>query len=218
MRTSPRFFMAGSIGLAGLLLTPNLLAADIGLSAHAGTLGAGLDLGYSFNRAVTARFGFNKLTLSEDFTEDGIDYSTDLELESAHALADWHVLRGGFRISGGLIFNNNAFSGRGDVEPGDQVGGTTSPTSGSLSLDVAYDEVAPYLGIGWGNHARGWSPVAFSVDAGVMLQGEPDVDINQSGLAGVSESDLREEEREIENELDEFEVYPVLNASVIFRF
>jgi len=208
-----------ALGLALLMLAPGRAsAADVGISVHGGTLGAGLDLAYGFNPYLTGRVGFNSLTLDEDFTEEGLEYSADLELESVHALADWHVFGGGFRLTGGVIANNNAFDGRADVDPGDEIGDATATGSGRLALDVEYDELAPYLGIGWGNRARGWSPVSFAVDFGLMLQGAPDVNITESGSTGVSRSDLDKEEREVEDELEEFEVYPVLSAAVVFRF
>ncbi|MDZ7828665.1 MAG: hypothetical protein U5K33_03950 [Halofilum sp. (in: g-proteobacteria)] len=202
----------------GLGFAANAQAADIGVSAHGGTLGVGLDLAYGFNRYLSGRVGFNSLTLEEDFTEEGIEYSTDLELESVHALADWHVFGGGFRLTGGAILNNNAFDGSASIEAGDEIGDATAIGSGSLALDVEYDEVAPYLGIGWGNRASGRSGVSFAVDAGLMFQGSPDVDITESGSTGVQQSDLDKEEKEVEDELDDFEIYPVLSASVVFRF
>jgi hypothetical protein len=202
----------------GLGFAANAGAADIGVSAHVGTLGAGLDLAYGFNRNLTGRVGFNRLNIGEDFTEGDIDYSADLELESVHALADWHIFGGGFRLTGGAIFNNNAFDGSAAIDAGDEIGGTPATGSGSLALDVEYDEVAPYLGIGWGNRARGWSAVSFSVDAGLMFQGAPDVDITESGSTGASQSDLDKEERDVEDELENFEIYPVISAAIVFRF
>lgn len=211
-----------AVALAGLLMLFVLpgpaSAADLGISAHGGTLGAGLDLAYGFNRNLTGRVGFNTLTLEEDFSEEDIEYSADLELESVHALADWHVFGGGFRLTGGIIFNGNAFDGSADIDQGDEIGDTPATGNGRLALDVEYDEVAPYLGIGWGNRARGWSSVSFSVDAGLMFQGAPDVNVTESGSTGASQQDLNREEREIEDELENFEVYPVLSVAVVFRF
>jgi len=218
MNVLKRGFIPLLLALPGLALPPHAAAADIGISAHGGTLGAGLDLAYGFKPNLTGRVGFNTLSIDEDFTEEGIDYSADLELESVHALADWHIFGGGFRLTGGAVFNNNAFDGSASIDAGDEIGDAFATGSGSLALDVEYDEVAPYLGIGWGNRARGWSGVSFAVDAGLMFQGSPDVDITESGNTGVDQSDLDKEEREVEDELDDFEIYPVLSAAIIFRF
>lgn len=209
---------AGLLAISAAAIPPSASAAEIGIGVNAGTLGAGLDVGFGLPANVVGRVGFNSLTLDEDFEEDGIDYSADLELESVHALADWHVLGGGFRITGGIIFNGNAFDGDAGIDPGDQIGGGTALSSGSLGLDVEYDDAAPYLGIGWGNRVRGWSKVSFGFDAGVMLQGTPDVELTNNGVTGISQSDLDQEEKDIEDELEEFEVYPVISASIIFRF
>lgn len=211
-----------SIAALGTLMlaaaAPPAGAADMGVSGHVGTLGAGLDLAYGVSDNLVGRVGFNKLTISEDFTEEDIDYSTDLELESIHALVDWHVLGGGFRVTGGAVLNNNAFRGSASVEAGDEVGDGTATSDGSLGLDVEYDEVAPYIGVGWGNRVRGWSNLAFSIDAGVMAQGAPTVDITNEGVSGIDENDIEKEEQEVEDELEEFELYPVISASIVYRF
>lgn len=210
--------IVGAAALALASIAPPASAADIGLGVHAGTLGAGLDLGVGVNEQLVGRVGFNKLTISEDFTEDDIDYSADLELDSIHALADWHVLGGGFRITGGVVFNDNGFSGSAVVEAGDDIGGQPAPSGGELNLDVSYDDVAPYIGIGWGNRVRGWSKLAFGVDAGLMFQGGASVDINDNGTTGVSQDDLDAEAKEVEDELENFDIYLVVSASIIYRF
>lgn len=193
-------------------------AADMGISGHVGTLGAGFDLAYGVSDNLVTRIGVNKLTVSDDFTEDDIEYSADLELESVHALADWHAFGGGFRVTGGVVFNNNGFSGKGEVEAGDEIGGFTAPSDGELNLDVSYDDAAPYLGIGWGNRVRGWSKLAFSVDVGVMAQRGVEVTLDDNGTTGADQDDLDAEAQKVEDELDKYDIYPVISASLVYRF
>lgn len=218
MKTAIGRWAAGALALAGATVSMPAAAADLGIGLNGGTLGAGVDFAYGVSSNFVARAGFNTLTLSEDFTEGDIDYSADLELDNVHALADWHVFGGGFRLTGGVIFNDNAFDGDADVEVGDEIGGQAAGSSGNLALDVTYDEAAPYLGIGWGNRVRGFSKVSFAVDAGVMFQGTPDVDLTNNGIAGIDQDDLDAEADDIEDELENFELYPVISASLIFRF
>lgn len=213
---------ARSAAAAGMLMlataTQPAGAADMGISGHVGTLGAGFDLAYGVSDNFVTRIGVNKLTVSDDFTESDIEYSADLELESVHALADWHVLGGGFRITGGVVFNNNALSGNANIEPGDEIGGQQVTQGGELDLDVTFDDVAPYIGVGWGNRVRGWSKLAFSVDVGIMGQGSPDVDLDDNNTTDASDADLRREERNLEDDLEDFDLYPVISASLVYRF
>jgi len=60
--------------------------------------------------------------------------------------------------------------------------------------------------------------VELSVDAGVMFQGRPDIDLDGHGLDGISRSDLEAEERQIRDELDDFAVFPIISLSAKFTF
>jgi len=210
------------VGLAVATLThmDRAAAADLGVEVHGGTLGAGLGLGVGLSDRWNGRVGFNKYTFNENFTTSGgSDYSADLKLDSGYALADFHPFAGGFRITGGIMFNNNKVDGTATVHPGDEVGGQISPTGGKLSANVTFNDTAPYLGIGWGNIAHGWGPVSFSFDLGVMAQGKPKVDLRkESGLTGVSQQDIQREENDVQNKLDKFTLYPVASVGLLVRF
>jgi len=68
-----------------------------------------------------------------------------------------------------------------------------------------------------GNRITGRSRIAFGIDVGLMIQGSPDVGINESGSRGVSQSHVDEEERQVRGELDDVGISPVLSASVVVR-
>ena len=76
----------------------------------------------------------------------------------------------------------------------------------------------PYLGIGYGDISR--KGLSFFMDLGVMFQGTPDLDLRVScgSTARCDElrRDVREEERELREDLDKFKHYPVLNLGLAF--
>jgi hypothetical protein len=220
-----RIVRCGSIVAAAatlaLVAAPRAQAADVGVDFHAGTLGAGLGLAFGLSDRWNGRVGFNRFTVEEDFTEDGIDYSTDLELATTYALADFHPFGGGFRISGGFMINDNELSGDADVDAGDQVGDVTVPPGqgGRLGASITFDSPAPYVGIGYGNHVDGWGPISFTVDLGILAQGSPSVDLDkEEGLQAIPDSEVDEEENQLEDDLSGFDVYPVLSVGLIYRF
>lgn len=198
--------IAGAAGLALMFAAPGASAADWGIGAKVGTLGVGVDVARSFTPFFNARIGVNAYDRSFDFDTDDFEYDGDLELESGHLMLDFHPWTGGFRISAGLVRNRNQFVATG-----------TSTTNSSVQIDteVDFDKNAPYVGIGWGNVTSGISPISWSIDLGVMDQGSPRVDVSSSSL---SESQVQAEEDEIEDELSDYDTYPVVSAGLIFRF
>lgn len=221
MRTSRTgSLVAGAAGLALVAFSPQAGAVDLGVDLHAGTLGAGLGLGLGVSDNFNARLGFNRYTVSESFEEEDIDYETDFELETGYLLGDWHPFGGIFRVTGGVMANNNEFSGSAEVEAGDEVGDQEVPPGGGgrLGASITFDDTAPYLGIGWGRHA-GRSGFSFSLDIGVLAQGSPIVDLREEeDIAGIDEQDVEDEEGEIEDALSDYDMYPVIAAGLAYRF
>jgi len=160
-------FPAGWVGMSlivavGLLLlalvSPSLgeaqmLDPHVGMTLKAGSTGAGIELTKSIFEDVNIRIGYNRFQLSNSITEDGIKYDGDLRLETIPIFLDWHVLSGGFRLSTGVLYNNNKL----DLESratGTVVVGNTAIDAGTLGTLNGKVEmgnsIAPYLGIGWG--------------------------------------------------------------------
>ncbi|HET9678933.1 MAG TPA: hypothetical protein VFP95_00025, partial [Gammaproteobacteria bacterium] len=103
--------MKAKLLVAGLLLLPTLAVAETGITAKASTLGLGVELNQSFNEYVGVRLGLNNYSYAYDTTEDGIEYNFDLELNSVMLLLDYHPFGGNFRLSAGIVKNNNEFQG-----------------------------------------------------------------------------------------------------------
>jgi hypothetical protein len=79
--------------------------------------------------------------------------------------------------------------------------------------------VVPYLGLGWGNAVDNDKRWGISLDVGVYYQGEPEVTLTQvGGTLAVSAADLAAEEKQLEDELDDFEFYPVATLGLHYRF
>lgn len=201
-RWSPRWLLlAVTLGIAPTA------HADWGIGARAGTLGLGVDIATSFTPLFNARLGLNRYTYGFDVESDDTDYDADLELDSIHALIDFHPWAGNFRITGGLVSNDNRVEGS----------GTHTPTGGTVNAEIDFDSTAPYLGVGWGNYTSGILPVWWSVDLGIMAQGSPRVDLSNPD-GSLSSSQLQEEEDDLEDELSDFDTYPVLSVGLVFRF
>jgi hypothetical protein len=98
---------------------------------------------------------------------------------------------------------------------------------GSLTGLVDFDSVAPYLGIGWGNAVSADKKWGFTADLGVVFQGSPNIDLNATlgstaAANGVTQAQLdaevAREEANLTDDLDDFDVYPVIAFGASYRF
>lgn len=202
---------------------PASLPYGLFVSPAVSTLGLGLEAGMRINDHLGFRFGGNWISFDYDGVDGNLDYEADVTLASLGAIVDYHPFRGGFRLSGGLRFNFNQADLDGtpteDVDIGDET--FSADEVGTLTGDVGFDVLAPYIGVGYGaTLLKGALTVGF--DLGVMYQGQADVDLDtEDGLLSndaVLQANLAIEENEVEDDLEDFVVYPVVGLALIYRF
>lgn len=195
------------------------------------TLGLGASVTKSVSDNLNARLGLNAFSLNTGEIEaDDTTIETDLNLFNISTLIDYHPWKkSGFRITGGLVFNDNKLEG--EVKPDDGqiiIDGETYNTDELVSANVKAsfaNNVAPYIGIGWGNPVKPGNRWKFSFNLGLMFTGSPSVDITPE-FGASADQDLREEinsniiqaEEDIEDEIDWLKVYPVLSLGVSYHF
>ncbi|HEX2164851.1 MAG TPA: hypothetical protein VHM02_12960, partial [Thermoanaerobaculia bacterium] len=161
-----------------------------------------------------------------EFDSERVTYEGEAELASALATVDLHPFAGGFRLSLGALVNDNTLSGEAPIRDLLLDEGIAVPPGialGELVAEATVEPVAPYAGIGWGSApgGGGWS---LSLDLGAAWHGEPEVDLEVqgplAGLAGRPEvvQAIAEEERELEAELEDYSLFPVVALSLSYRF
>lgn len=218
MKTTARFSMVV------LLLAPALSAAEgVNLSARGSTLGLGLEAGYAFNEHLNVRLASNNYSYDYDTTEGDIEYNFDLELESTALLLDYHPFAGSFRLTAGVLDNKNKLDGTAAPTGSYEIGGRTYTREqvGTLYSNVTLGDSNPlYFGLGW-SKALGKSGFGLGFDAGVVLQGAPDVSLSADGdFANDPEFQeaLRAEEEQLQQDMDQFDTYPVIAIGVTYQF
>jgi len=211
--------------VAGLCLSGMSTAGAGGFSvaAKVGTLGLGVELTTNLLPDVNARAGFNTFNINRDATEDGIDYEVELEMQTVTGFIDWHPFATGFRTTLGLIVNGNELNMKARSAVSYNIGGTvyTPAQVGTLTGVVGFDSIAPYLGIGWGDAVGAGKNWSFLFDLGVLFQGEADINLNTDGLLATNaafQADLEQEKQQLEQDLDDFKLYPVLAFGVSYKF
>jgi hypothetical protein len=185
--------MKKQLALAAILLVPTLAMADgdpakfaVGLGA--GTTGADLALTYKVTDNVNVRGIVSGINYSKDgnYGTSG-NYSGDLKLFQAGILGDYHPFSGGFRVSGGAVYNGTELklNGKPKSDSTFNVNGNTYTGSevGNINAESKWDKPALYLGVGYGNpvKSKGFS---LSADLGVLFTGSPSTNLNvQCGAA-----------------------------------
>src|SRR5262245_17364424 len=77
-----------------------------GLGARIGTTGLGADFGFDIAPTLGGRIGLSGGSFSTDFETNDVRYDAKVKMANLSLLLDWSPL-GPFRISGGLVPNNN---------------------------------------------------------------------------------------------------------------
>jgi opacity protein-like surface antigen len=198
-------------------------STNYGFLLKAGSLGYGAEFAIGLNEQYNIRAGFSYFVYSSNFEED--DYGKMLEgkfgFRSISVLGDWHPFRNNFRLSTGLFFCNNKATVK--AEPGFELAlDDEDYFVDSFTGGIRFNNVNPYLGLGYGNLVKRGGPVVFSMDLGVMYHGTPRV------FAEATASDPRYQQalqRDLDKELDDlrddsrkFRFYPVLNLGLVYRF
>lgn len=157
--------------------------SGVAVGARISTLGVGGEVTAQLVPNLNIRLGGNGAEYDYDGTESGIEYDFDLKLLSGTALVDWHPWSGGFRVSGGAMVNGNEVDFQAKSVATYTIGDTTYTTAevGTLSGEIDFNALAPYVGIGWGNAVDKNKRWGFTLDLGVVYQGTPDVELRTNG-------------------------------------
>jgi hypothetical protein len=201
------------------------------------TLGLGGHIIRRITPQINARVGINAFGLGFEIEDDnsGVNtkYDVDLSLLNVSTLVDFHPFKSsGFKMTGGLVFNNNDIEGTATNENEIEIGNQTFTADQVGSVDTNIEvtrSVAPYLGIGWGNAVAANKGLGFWCNLGVMFGGSPDIEvtpnINQNLPQAVRNQvetavneQIEEEKNQIEDDLAFLGIYPVGSLGISYQF
>lgn len=219
-----QLFVATLMAVSMPIMSSSVMAEGAGAGFKVGTLGAGVELSVGITKQVNFRLGANYAKYSKSFDEDGIGYDGDVKLNSFAALVDWHMLDNGFRMTGGLFLNKNKATGLADAENTYDIGNITFTQAevGELSARIDTRDIAPYLGIGWGNAVSSGSNWTFTADLGVMFAGSPKVDLRSTGGTLSNDAtlltEIDREEKNVQDDIKKYKFYAVVSIGIAYHF
>ena len=228
--------VAATIGMAAVIAMASPAAAQdrepsgFRAAVTGGTLGIGPEVGYRVNETIGTRANATFFSIDATADSDDLEFDGNVRLRSFGLMADIHPFGGGFRISPGFRINNNRATAVGLPNAGStyEIDGNvyTADEIGTLSAETDIKKFAPSLTIGYGGgNRRGF---VFGAEAGVLFQGS--VGIKPLEITGVCASpssspdcatiaaDLESERVAVEEDIDQYKIYPILQLSVGYRF
>lgn len=226
------------LGLALVLFSGTANALDVGVGLKAGTLGAGIDLSVALTKTINLRAAITgvdidgleeTVTVGDDGDEVDIDAELDADYGANGILVDWYVFDGTFHLTAGLVKNNGELDFTGDLLNGGTIDGQPidpSDLNGGVGGNVSLgDSYQPYIGVGWGRKAGDEPGLSVSVELGVALldpsvELEAELNVGSANFADQAELDqtLRDAENDAEDELDDFDLFPVFSLGVNYAF
>lgn len=215
-----------------LFFISNVNALDVGVGVKVGTVGAGLNLSAAVTQNVNVRLSLTSVDLDDedetldvgDTVEGELDAEVDLDFGANAILVDWYIFKGGFHLTAGMMRHTGEADLTGELTSAASFDGTliTPGDIGTVTGEVKLaDSYQPYIGIGWGRKAGKNGGFSVTADVGIALL-DPSVELEATTTGGLSQSEvdasLREMEKDAEDELDDFEAWPVLSVGLNYAF
>lgn len=213
--------IAALLGLA--VLSAPAAAEGLGVGAHGGLMGAGLNAHVRLSDALTARASYSRFERNYHSHEREVNYDSALDLNSVQAGVDWYPVSSGLRFSTALVDNRNelqlqALPSAGFLVLNDKL--YAEAEVGELRGTVSYPDTGLYLGMGWDEPVAGGLSVI--VDIGVYYLGEPEV--SQRVGCGITarcaqlQADAGVERRRLEDDLARYAWWPQVQVGMAYRF
>jgi len=160
----------------------------VALALRAGTMGPGVELVVPVGGKLNIRGGGSYLSMSRNTTvedeDTDVEFNADVTWGAMRGLVDWHPFSSGFRLTGGGYIDLRDITASGKPLSSVTINDKEFAPErlGSLSVNYNYEQtISPYLGIGFGDAARG-ARVGFLLDLGMVYVGSPTLDMTGTGM------------------------------------
>lgn len=210
-----------------------LVLAALGASAQAqdSYIGLGLPgvftLGYaqplSTNWGLRADYA-GGLNISKDGNQDGVNAVGSFKANRLGAYADWFPFGGGFRLVGGVTFNDIK------AELNAVGGGTTTinnipvdMTGQNFNIAIKFPATSPYVGIGYGHHKSDSKGMGFYADFGLMVgsfNATTTTSLVGQTFSGqtIQQSDIDAQTQKMRDSLGSLTVLPSASIGLLYRY
>ncbi|WP_428150452.1 hypothetical protein [Brevundimonas sp.] len=196
----------------------------LAVGAVVGSRGVALEAQVAVSDHVVLRGSADLLSWEVQGQYRRTNYEVNTKAQSVGAFIDLHPYANGLVVSGGIYLGEPEIGLQAQLTGPIRLGGATfTPTQvGEVNGRVVVNSAAPFLGVGYDNtfyRDRRWG---FRAMLGAAYTGTPRVSLASRGgtLSNnrVFQTRLTAEAREIEDDLAEYRVYPILQLGLNVRF
>lgn len=197
--------------------------AQLAVGGSIGTTGGTLEAQTQITPIIQLRGGYNYFEYGVDDTYDDIAYDGDLDLTTWGAFVDFRPFSNSFIVTAGAYFGDKTLDLTARPTQNVDIGNQTFTPSqvGTLRATADLEDTAPFLGIGWDSTFQG-SGLGFKIIAGAMFTGSPDVQMASSGGTLSNDTNFQNqlaiEEQNLQDDIDDYEIYPVVQAGLTWSF
>ncbi len=186
------------------------------IGIYAGTLGPGLTISKNLGAALSIRIGGTYLPLS--FKTDALwgysDTDIDVKLMTIDFKLDYYISKNPknqFHVTLGGLYNGSSVNtiSRAAIEEEIKIGNQTITNEeiGTASIGITPNKFNVFLGAGVGRLAHYRKRVGLKLEMGGLFTGSPNATLDATGTV----SPTAEQEGQLQQNLRQYYVYPVLN-------
>ena len=212
---------ASALSFGGQTFAGDFTSDRFFMMPNAGTLGAGIEAGYSLNDNWRARIGINRLKTSFVYHDKNADLHNSLDLLSGGMTVDYFPTASNFYLSGGLRLSANSIKGS-------LKNLSAKSTNGSQSVQLFIEDpltrfslrqnaVQPYLGTGYSRPLT--ERITFNLDLGALYAGTPELSVRSRATQfGFTRDQIRRETERQKDRLSSYKFLPVAQIGFKFNF
>lgn len=194
---------------------------DVTWSLNFGTLGPGIEAGYRFDRNWGVRAGINGATGKFVWHDHNSDLHNRMMLLSTGLTADYYPYEEGFRLSAGARLSAGKIDGKlRNLEGKVKNGGTTFHITVADPLThytVRQNPIQPYLGVGYSVKVK--ERLSLELDFGALYAGTPSLSVSsRAERFGFTREQIRNEVERARDRISPYQVYPVVQVGLKFKF
>jgi hypothetical protein len=199
----------------------------VAIGAQIGTTGVGAELQFQATPMITLRAGGDFFEYDENAETSDYDYDAQLDFSTLSGFVDLHPFQNPFFLSAGVYLGQRGIAVTGRPNRDVVIAGTVfpPPAFGTLVGEADFGDAAPFAGLGWNNTFHTAGPIGFKIVAGATFGSDPTVELRREGgtalppaIQAQFDAEVEQEEAELERELEDFKVLPVLQVGLTYRF
>jgi hypothetical protein len=212
--------------------------SSVAFGTSSGTLGLGGQVATPVTRWLNLRGGIDFFNYGYSLGIDGANYEGQLHLKTGRVSLDFFPFHRGFHVSPGVLIFRSAASAAVSVAGGNafELGGNTftssasDPVNGSASL-VFSRTVMPMFTFGFSNMiAKGRRHLTVPLELGAAYTGPYSARLNLGGSACIDQvgcmststpeiqQSVVEEQREINEPMKHYQLYPIVILGIGYKF